>query len=77
MLEYCQYGDLSDVLKALGRRKIALTLREQMGIAGQLATGMAYVSSKRFVHMDLAVSPVTAAAPNSSHRGTDAPFPLR
>lgn len=54
VLEYCQYGDLSDVLKALGRRKIALTLREQMGIAGQLATGMAYVSSKRFVHMDLA-----------------------
>ena len=35
VLEYCQYGDLSDVLKALGRRKIGLSLREQMSIAGE------------------------------------------
>jgi serine/threonine protein kinase len=37
ILEYCLYGDLSDVLKALGRRKIALTPSEQISIAKQLA----------------------------------------
>lgn len=61
VLEYCQYGDLSDVLKALGRRKIGLSLREQMSIAEQLATGMQYVASKRFVHMDLAARNVLLA----------------
>jgi len=76
VLEYCQYGDLSDVLKALGRRKIALTLREQMGIAEQLATGMAYVASKGFVHMDLAVSPPSNSRPTSYRRGASAVPPV-
>lgn len=54
VLEYCQYGDLSDVLKALKRRKLTLTTKEQLKIANQLSSGMAYIASKRYVHMDLA-----------------------
>jgi len=61
VLEYCQYGDLSDVLKALARRKIGLTLREQLSIAEQLTTGMEFIASKRFVHMDLAARNVLVA----------------
>eukprot|EP00040_Diaphanoeca_grandis_P028350 m.164037 g.164037 ORF g.164037 m.164037 type:complete len:767 (-) comp31319_c1_seq1:340-2640(-) len=61
VLEYCQYGDLSDVLKAMARRKISLTLREQMSIAEQLATGMEFIAGKRFVHMDLAARNVLVA----------------
>lgn len=47
VLEYCLYGDLSDVVKALGRRKITLTAGEQLHIGEQLAKGLAFVASKR------------------------------
>eukprot|EP00730_Choanoeca_flexa_P005608 TRINITY_DN11985_c0_g1_i2.p1 TRINITY_DN11985_c0_g1~~TRINITY_DN11985_c0_g1_i2.p1 ORF type:complete len:710 (+),score=227.01 TRINITY_DN11985_c0_g1_i2:92-2221(+) len=54
VLEYCQYGDLSDVLRACRRKKVALKLGEQLYLASQLAKGMQYIASKHYVHMDLA-----------------------
>lgn len=54
ILEFCQYGDLSDVLRACRRKGIVLTSREQVNMAYQLTCGMAYIAGKGFVHMDLA-----------------------
>jgi len=54
ILEFCQYGDLSDVLRACARRNIELTRSEHLRLCAQLASGMEYVASKGFVHMDLA-----------------------
>ena len=61
VLEFCQYGDLSDVLKALARRAIGLTLQEHLHMANQLSSGMGFVASKRFVHMDLAARNILVA----------------
>eukprot|EP00729_Bicosta_minor_P003888 gene3888-12068_t len=36
VLEFCQYGDLSDVLKALARRAIGLTLQEHLHMGHKL-----------------------------------------
>ena len=54
VLEYCQYGDLSDVLRVCKQKNIQLRLCEQLHIAKQLASGMQYISSSGYVHMDLA-----------------------
>jgi len=54
ILEFCQYGDLSDVLKALARRRVPLTTQEQLNAGVQLSRGLGYLASKRFVHMDIA-----------------------
>eukprot|EP00039_Didymoeca_costata_P032399 m.37680 g.37680 ORF g.37680 m.37680 type:complete len:740 (+) comp9339_c0_seq1:250-2469(+) len=61
VLEFCQYGDLSDVLKALARRKVTLSVKEQLTMADQLAEGMGYIAEKRYVHMDLAARNVLLA----------------
>eukprot|EP00051_Salpingoeca_urceolata_P016387 m.216844 g.216844 ORF g.216844 m.216844 type:complete len:729 (+) comp18661_c3_seq2:315-2501(+) len=54
VLGFCQYGDLSDVLTALRKKKNPLTIQEQLKFAKQLALGMQYIHSKGYVHMDLA-----------------------
>eukprot|EP00045_Choanoeca_perplexa_P007817 m.71964 g.71964 ORF g.71964 m.71964 type:complete len:715 (-) comp14231_c0_seq1:106-2250(-) len=54
VLEYCQYGDLSDVLRACRRKKVAIHLGEQLYMCSQLARGMQFIASKHYVHMDLA-----------------------
>jgi tRNA A-37 threonylcarbamoyl transferase component Bud32 len=54
VLEYCSYGDLSDVLRACRRKNIKLNLAEQLHFAAQLAEGLQYIASKQYVHMDLA-----------------------
>jgi serine/threonine protein kinase len=54
ILEFCQYGDLSDVLRACRRKGVSLTPREQVSLTYQLACGMTYIAGKGFVHMDLA-----------------------
>lgn len=56
ILEYCLYGDLSDVVKALGRRKIALTAGEQLHVGEQLANGLAFIASKRYVALLLSAA---------------------
>eukprot|EP00055_Hartaetosiga_balthica_P000433 m.136548 g.136548 ORF g.136548 m.136548 type:complete len:720 (+) comp10742_c0_seq1:262-2421(+) len=54
VLEYCQYGDLSDILKACRKKKIPLRLSEYIYVAEQIASGMEFITSKGYVHMDLA-----------------------
>eukprot|EP01147_Barroeca_monosierra_P009143 gene9143-1441_t len=54
VLEYCQYGDLSDVLRACRKKSVNLHLSEQLHLCRQLAAGLQFVSSKGFVHMDVA-----------------------
>ena len=61
ILEFCQYGDLSDVLKALARRRVPLTTQEQLNAGVQLSRGLGYLASKRFVHMDMAARNVLLA----------------
>lgn len=54
VLEFCQFGDLSDVLRACRQKSVHLTVAERLHFARQLAAGMQFISSKGFVHMDLA-----------------------
>ena len=54
VLEFCIYGDLLAVLTNCRRKKIDLTLQEKLFFAEQIVSGMKYVASKKYVHMDLA-----------------------
>eukprot|EP00729_Bicosta_minor_P001471 gene1471-19382_t len=54
ILEFCQYGDLKDVLQACVGKGIETTEHEKLLYLSQVAKGMAYMASKRYVHRDLA-----------------------
>lgn len=54
VLEYLRYGDLRNVLKAAVAKNITLTLWEQLKLCLGVASGMAFIASKRMIHMDLA-----------------------
>jgi len=49
-----KYGDLLAVMQACREKKVKVTYVEKLYFCAQIAKGMAHVSSKRFVHMDLA-----------------------
>jgi serine/threonine protein kinase len=53
-IEFMMYGDLRDVLKALRGKRVPLRAVEMIYCAAQVASGMAYVASKRLIHLDLA-----------------------
>eukprot|EP00055_Hartaetosiga_balthica_P015359 m.89997 g.89997 ORF g.89997 m.89997 type:complete len:1085 (-) comp8845_c0_seq1:479-3733(-) len=54
VLEFMRYGDLKTVLVASKEKCVTLEYAEQLFFAFQIASGMAYLASKKFVHMDLA-----------------------
>eukprot|EP00050_Salpingoeca_kvevrii_P007735 m.298238 g.298238 ORF g.298238 m.298238 type:complete len:1104 (-) comp13814_c0_seq1:278-3589(-) len=54
VLEFLQYGDLQNVLKGCKAKGITLTPAEQLLFATQPASALAYLSSKGFLHMDIA-----------------------
>ena len=49
-----KYGDLRSVVRTCRERALALTYLEHLKLCVQIARGMEYLSSLRFVHMDLA-----------------------
>lgn len=54
VLEFCQYGDLRDVVKTALGKGIKLEVGEQVSFSYQLACGCAHMAKHRLVHMDLA-----------------------
>eukprot|EP00040_Diaphanoeca_grandis_P034500 m.213989 g.213989 ORF g.213989 m.213989 type:complete len:910 (+) comp33167_c1_seq1:210-2939(+) len=56
VLEMCEYGDLRDVLTNLKSQTPPRSIShlEMVYCAYQIASAMAYISSKRLIHMDLA-----------------------
>ena len=56
VLEFLPYGDLLRVMTGCGRRSppLALKTSEFLHIFAQLASGLAYLNTLRFVHRDLA-----------------------
>eukprot|EP00730_Choanoeca_flexa_P005059 TRINITY_DN11867_c1_g1_i9.p1 TRINITY_DN11867_c1_g1~~TRINITY_DN11867_c1_g1_i9.p1 ORF type:complete len:890 (+),score=245.21 TRINITY_DN11867_c1_g1_i9:193-2862(+) len=54
VLEYMKYGDLKSFLSTCREKKMPLRYGEILSFGKQLASGMAYIASKRMVHMDLA-----------------------
>lgn len=54
VIEFMQYGDLKGVLSAISERNLKLNEKEFLHSSLQIAMGMEYLASKRFIHMDLA-----------------------
>ena len=51
---FLQYGDLRDVLQASREKGLELSYLEQLTLAVQMARGLAFLASKRYIHMDIA-----------------------
>lgn len=54
VLEYMPYGDVRSVLLGCHEKGLKLTVDEMLYLCLQLCTGMAFLASRRLVHMDLA-----------------------
>lgn len=54
VIEFVKYGDLCDVLGACKDRKTWLSEWEQLNVVVQVCSGLEYIASKRFIHMDVA-----------------------
>lgn len=54
VLEFCEHADLRAVVKACREKNITIGADEQLSFCQQLAGGMAHLTAKRLVHMDLA-----------------------
>ena len=54
VLEIMIYGDVRKVLRACGQKRLALTESERLIILSQACSGMEFIASKGFVHMDIA-----------------------
>jgi serine/threonine protein kinase len=60
--EFSQYGNLHTVLLACKEKTVLLRPCEQIHIARQVASGMAYIASQGIIHMDLASRNITLHA---------------
>ncbi|EGD74911.1 TK/HMTK protein kinase [Salpingoeca rosetta] len=54
VIEYMEYGDLRDVLQTCEEKKFPLRESEQIHFAKQIASGLAFMASLRYIHMDIA-----------------------
>ncbi len=59
-----QYGDLRNLLKGCEAKRIQLTLVEFLSFAAKIASGMEFMESKRYIHMDLAARNCLVGAEN-------------
>ncbi len=62
VFELLPYGDLKKALIGLSARRAALTVREQLHLARQVAAALEFVHAKGFVHMDVAARNVLLGA---------------
>ena len=56
VLQFCQYGDLYEVLRACDSEMLRLKYAEKLSWGFQLASALEHVTAKGFVHLDVAVS---------------------
>lgn len=63
-LEFLEYGDLLLVVKGCAQYKIEMTPAEQLYISWQPACGLAYLASRRLIHMDIAARNCLVGANN-------------
>ena len=61
VLQYCEHGSVLDVLKAQAAEGTPITFANKMHMALDVAFGMEYLSSLRFIHGDLASRNVLVA----------------
>eukprot|EP00045_Choanoeca_perplexa_P012851 m.142452 g.142452 ORF g.142452 m.142452 type:complete len:754 (+) comp16156_c0_seq1:271-2532(+) len=54
VIEFMKYGDLRDVLRTCQEKSLELTYLEQLTLSVQMARGLAFLASKRYIHMDIA-----------------------
>ena len=54
MLEYCEFGDLRQLVATCKRKAISISVAEFGTLLTQTAEGMRYIESQRILHMDLA-----------------------
>eukprot|EP00040_Diaphanoeca_grandis_P013538 m.68478 g.68478 ORF g.68478 m.68478 type:complete len:734 (-) comp23959_c0_seq1:137-2338(-) len=54
VIEFMKYGDLRDVLQTCKERHFTLSLWEQLKILKQICSGLAFMASRRYIHMDIA-----------------------
>lgn len=54
VIEYMEYGDLKNVLQTCKEKNFEVTYREQLHISIQISSGLAFMASKRYIHMDIA-----------------------
>lgn len=64
VIEYVQYGDLADVLQSCKEKGFVLTYLEQHKLCVQVVSGLAFIASKRFLHMDIAARNCLVGANN-------------
>eukprot|EP00039_Didymoeca_costata_P007053 m.95908 g.95908 ORF g.95908 m.95908 type:complete len:708 (+) comp13521_c0_seq1:241-2364(+) len=64
VLMYCLYGDLNGVLRACEGHGVQLSYTEQLSWALQVATALAFVAAKGYVHMDVAARNVLLHSKN-------------
>ena len=55
VLEFLQYGDLKGILEGLDEKGVNVTEAEKLSFCNQIAGGMAFMASKKMIHMDLAL----------------------
>eukprot|EP00730_Choanoeca_flexa_P007855 TRINITY_DN12403_c0_g2_i4.p1 TRINITY_DN12403_c0_g2~~TRINITY_DN12403_c0_g2_i4.p1 ORF type:complete len:753 (+),score=246.92 TRINITY_DN12403_c0_g2_i4:255-2513(+) len=64
VIEFMKYGDLREVLRTCEEKSLVLTYLEQLTLAVQMARGLAFIASKRFIHMDIAARNVLISESN-------------
>ena len=54
VIEFMEYGDLRDVVQTCKEKGFELSYWEQLLVIKQIAAGLGYIASRRFIHMDIA-----------------------
>lgn len=69
VLEFMQYKDLGIVLRQCANNSLYLHSHEQIMLMAQVAEGLKYLASKRYIHRDIAARNVLLHHNNEVWRG--------